>query len=99
MQKKKELIIQITELFMAKAGKNDFTRCFHGTIKREKDENGKPVVRGKIKVNDCYIWAEAEDQWKLGEMLDEMVKMILDMNLHKDSGVSIEIAGTKYNFN
>ena len=50
-----------------------FTRCFHGTIKREKTEDDKPVVRGKIKVNDGFIWAEAADQWILGEMLDEMV--------------------------
>jgi len=41
--KKKDFKVQITELFMAKKG-DDFTRCFHGTIKREKDENGNPFV-------------------------------------------------------
>jgi hypothetical protein len=90
----KKLTVQIVELFMAKAGRGNkgFDRCFHGTIKREKTEDDKPVVRGKIKVNQGYIWAEAEDQWALGEMLDEMVLMILDYDLHGDIGKQAIVA-------
>ena len=77
---KKKNDIEITELFMAKAG-NDWNRCFHGTIRRERDENGNPVVYGKIKINDGYICAMASDQWELGEKLDELVLMVLDYNL------------------
>lgn len=79
---------------MAKAGKTDFTRCFHGTIKREKTEDDKPVVRGKIKVNDGFIWAEASDQWILGELLDDMVLLILDYDLHGDIGKQAIVAET-----
>ena len=64
--------IEITEIFCAKAG-NDWSRCFHGTIRRETDADGNPVVIGKIKVNDGYIIASAKDQWVLGEMLDQLV--------------------------
>lgn len=73
----KPLNIEITELFMAKAG-NDFNRCFHGTIKRGYDDNESPVVYGKIKVNNGFIYAQAEDQWELGEKLDELVFYILE---------------------
>ena len=76
--------IEITEIFMAKAGKGNagFDRCFHGIIKRGVDLNGNPFVYGKIKVNDGFICARASDQWELGEKLDEMVLLILDYDLH-----------------
>lgn len=95
----KKLNIQITEIFMAKAGKTGWDRCFHGTIRREKDENGNPVVMGKIKVKDGFIYAKANDQWELGEMLDDMVLMILDHNLHGNKGVSINRCGFDYHMN
>ena len=78
---------EITEIFMAKAGRGNkgFDRCFHGTIKRGHDVNGNPVVYGKIKVNDGYIYATASLQWELGEKLDEMVLLILDYDLHNMS--------------
>jgi len=79
---KKEIKIQITEIFMAKAGKKGWDRCFHGTIRRERDDDGNPIVIGKIKVNDGFIYATAKDQWELGEKLDDLVLMILDYNLH-----------------
>lgn len=90
--------LEITEIFCAKAG-NDWSRCFHGTIRRETDADGKPVVIGKIKVNDGYILACARDQWELGEKLDEMVLMILDRGLHNDAGRSYEITGHQYFLN
>ena len=83
--------LQITELFMAKAG---WSRCFHGIIEREKDENGVEIsVYGKIKVNEAHIMARAENQFILGEKLDDMVLLILDYGLHDDPGKSIEVAG------
>jgi len=96
---KKQMKIKITEIFMAKAGKNGWDRCFHGTIRRERDENGNPVVYGKIKVNDGYIYATAPDQWILGEQLDSMVEMILEGNLHADAGKTDKIAETPFFLN
>lgn len=81
MEKKKDLKLEIIEIFMAKAG-NDWSRCFHGTIKRETDADGNPFVIGKIKVLDGFICAQAKDQWILGSRLDELVKMVLDEGLH-----------------
>jgi len=83
MERKNDLKIEITELFMAKAGRKGWERCFHGTIKRDFDSDGNPVVYGKIKVKDGYIYATASDQWELGEKLDEIVLLILDYDLHK----------------
>lgn len=87
--------LEITEIFCAKAG-NDWGRCFHGTIRRETDADGKPVVIGKIKINDGYIIASAKDQLELGNKLDQMVLMILDYGLHSDAGCSYDITGCQY---
>jgi len=97
----KELKVSITELFMAKGGigNKGFDRCFHGTIRRERDENGNPMVFGDIKVNDGYILANAEDQWALGEKLDQMVILILDKDIHNDKGVFFERYGFQYHMN
>ena len=70
---------------MAKAG-NDWNRCYHGTIHREHDGNGNPVVYDKIKIGSGYIYATAPDQWELGKKLDEMVLLILDYDLHEKTG-------------
>ena len=37
------------------------------------DSDGNPVVWGKIKVLDGFIYAMASDQWILGDKLDELV--------------------------
>jgi len=58
--------LEITELFMAKAGKHGWDRCFHGTIRRETDADGNPFVYGKIKVNNGFILAQAACQDVLG---------------------------------
>ena len=83
---------------MAKAG-DDFSRCFHGTIRRETDSEGNPVVFGKIKVNDGYVVASATDQWELGDKLDEIVLMVLDKGFHSNAGKISVIAGTPYFLN
>lgn len=89
MKKGKESNIEITELFMAKAGKHGWDRCFYGTIKRETDAKGNPICFGKIKIGDGYIYAKAKDQWELGDRLDELVLLVLDYGLHDDTGNSI----------
>jgi len=99
MEKDRGLKIQLTEIFMAKAGKKGWDRCFHGTIKRVADENGNPVVYGKIKIQDGYLYAKAFDQWELGEMLDEMVLMVLDFGVHSDGGKFITLCNMKYCMN
>ena len=71
----KKLKVEITELFMAQA---DRDRRFHGTIKRSGG-----VVYGTIEINDGQIHASAPNQKILGIKLDEMVKLILDYNLHE----------------
>ena len=83
----KKMNIEITEIFMAKAGKGkaSWDNCFHGTIKRCRDENDNPIVYGKIKVNDQIIQASAKDQWELGEKLDELVLF----ELNRDKFLSI----------
>jgi hypothetical protein len=95
MRTKKDKI-ELTEIFMAKAGKHGWDRCFHGTIRRETDENGVPVVYGKIKVNDGYIYACAKDQWILGDRLDELVLMVQDYGLHDDQGVTSTVGEQLY---
>lgn len=67
----------ITELFLAKAGKQGWERYFYGTIRRETDADGNPVVYGKIKVLYGFICAQAANQDELGWKLDEMVRMVL----------------------
>jgi hypothetical protein len=89
--KDKKLGVEITELFMAQASKD---RKFYGTIKREDG-----VVRGEIKVNDGLIFAVARDQDTLGENLDDMVKLILDADLHGDEGKTSEVSGSTYFLN
>ena len=95
----KRLKIKITEIFMAKCGRTGWDRCFHGTIRRETDNMGNPVVISKIKIGEGHIIATAKDQWELGDRLDKMVLMVLDYGLHDDEGISSMIAGTHYFLN
>jgi len=67
---------------MAKAGKHGWDRNFHGIIKRSIDENGIPFVFGDITINNGNIIARGNDQWELGDKLDELVLLVLDYDLH-----------------
>ena len=98
MKEKRASKIELTELFMAKCG-NDWNRCFHGTIKRDFDADGNPIVYSKIKVNDGYIYAMAEDQWILGDMLDEMVLLILDYDIHNTHNTHLLIRDNNFSLN
>ncbi len=88
--------LEITELFMAQA---DRDRRFYGTISRGFDEDGAPVVYGKIMMQDGFILAQAGTQKELGDRLDELVKMVLDEGLHDDAGETIKIAETPFFLN
>lgn len=59
MDKKKDKIL-ITELFMGKAG---WGRCFHGTIRRETNENGHSIVCSKISMHEGYHYDKVEKEW------------------------------------
>ena len=83
--KDKKLKVEITELFMAQADKY---RKFYGTIKRERDDDGNLVVRGTIEINDGQIHASASNVKELGKKLDDMVKLILDADLHETDNVT-----------
>ena len=98
MEKKKLQEIQITELFLVKAG-NDFTRTFLGEIRREVDEDGNPIVTGKVIVQEGFIWSKASSQEALMKNMDDICMMKLDEDLHSSSGVTSNLAGTKYYLN
>ena len=76
--KKPIIQVGIQELFMAKAGKNGWDRCFHGTIDKRIDADGNPILCGKVKVNDTIIQATASNRDELGEKLDELVLYALN---------------------
>lgn len=99
MEKDRGLKIQLTEIFMAKAGKKGWDRCFHGTITRGIDDNSNPVVCGRIKIHDGYLYAKASDQWELGEILDEMVLIVLDAGIHAHTGKFLRIRNFEYHLN
>jgi hypothetical protein len=93
-EKKKKERFEITELFMAKCGKNGWDRCYYGTIHREKDEAGNEVsVNGNIYLKDeGNIWSRDANQWVMGENLDTILELRLDYGLHLDPGVKSIIA-------
>ena len=81
---KKELKIELTELFMAQADKY---RCFYGTIKKSKDAEGKTLFFSEIKVNDGFVCSQESDRDRLGHNLDEMCIMVLDKKIHSKAGI------------
>lgn len=96
---KKRIDIEITELFMYKAGQ-DWHRRFMGTIKRMVGDDGRLFVCGQVDVNECTIYAKAPDEEQLGKQLDEIILMILDNNsLHNDAGKTIKICNTDFFLN
>jgi hypothetical protein len=84
--------LDIVELFMAQA---DVNRRFFGTIKRGYDAaDGTPVVRGRIEVQDGFVLAQDGSTDGLGNRMDQLVIMVLDMGLHSDAGATYIISGT-----
>lgn len=93
---KKNLKIELTELFMAQAS---IDRCFHGIIKKSVSGNGVVSHYSKIKINDGYIHSCAGDRDTLGKQLDELCIMVLDKGLHKYDGVYTKYLGMKMYLN
>jgi len=79
--------IEITELFLAKAG-NDWSRTFVGTIERYAQEDGSKLVVGRIPVHGFEVLCNATDDILLGNYLDEMVLLILNYNLHEMAAIN-----------
>lgn len=91
---------KLTELFMARAGRKNWERCFYGSIRRENNRDGNEIaVYGKINVNDGVVWTMAENQDELGKRLDTLVLMVLDYNLHGVMKRESEIACSPFNLN
>ena len=82
--------VGIQELFMAKAGKNGWDKCFKGTLNRRTDEHGE-ILHGRINVNDRIIEASARTKDELGEKLDELVLIALhgDNLYERKGGISM----------
>ena len=93
---KKELKVEITEMFVAKPDKD---RCFFGCIKRSKDDQGNPVLFSRIVMPDGLLCASESDQKILANNLNSLAIQILDKGLHKNAGVSSEIFGSKFYHN
>lgn len=98
MKKKVNLDIEIVELILVKCG-NDYNRTFMGTIKREVDANGDPLLTGTVTVHEGKIYCRAISEDQLCQYLDEICQLKLDFEIHTDPGVSIEIAYSRINLN
>jgi hypothetical protein len=95
---KKQLNIEITELFMVKAG-GDWRRRFMGTIVRQKAGSDKISIRGSVIINEGKIWSAAENEEQLGVYLDDLATLKLDCGIHGSTGVNTIIANTPFNMN
>lgn len=73
MKNPKKDRFEITELLAAQV---NWDVRFFGTIVRSIDSDGNPIVFGRIKVGDVYVFARANDQFELGIKLDELVTMV-----------------------
>jgi hypothetical protein len=90
--------LEITELILVKTGSN-WGRTFMGTIKRETDENGNANCRGEVIAEEGKIWSVGQTEKKLGDNLDMICEMKLNMGLHTYSGVTTIICETESNLN
>jgi len=78
--------VGIQELILAKAGKNGWDKCFHGTVDRRTDKKGE-ILHGKVNVRGKIIQASARTADELGEKLDELVLIALHGdNLYEKKG-------------
>lgn len=96
MEKKKLSDIIITELFLIKA---DWQRTFIGSIRREADSEGNPVLSGKVIVQEGMIWSMSSDEEELRNNLDDICLMKLDFRLHEDLGVTTKIFNMDFFWN
>lgn len=88
---KKKVEFELTELFLIKAGKDDWSRTFIGSIKRETSDEGESLVRMKVVVEEGMIMGVARNQDELGANLDDVCLMKLDFGLHRKDGPKSKI--------
>jgi hypothetical protein len=80
----KNLKVEITEMFVAKADKD---RVYFGCIKRSRNEKDEMNLFSRIAMPDGgVLCANETDQKVLAKNLNSMAVMILDKNLHDDEG-------------
>ena len=96
---KKKGEFEMTELFLIKAGKTDWSRTFIGSIKRETSDEGEPVVRMKVVVEEGMIVGMARNQDELGAKLDDVCLMKLDYGLHSKDGPKSKILDSDFYHN
>ena len=97
MAKKKKLLdIEITELYLVKA---DWERTFIAEIFKEKTEDDNEVHRGKVVIDEGMAWSAGNSQEELGNYLDDICTMKLDMGLHSRTGVTINLYGEDFFLN
>jgi hypothetical protein len=94
MKKRKGL--EIIELFMFRAG-TDWKRTFTGQIIRDKTDDGKDIVYGRVDVGGCRVIGCAENQDQLGLNLDSACTLILDFGIDKMTGQTTTIFKSQFN--
>jgi hypothetical protein len=75
--------IEITELFLVKAG---WHRSYIGEIIREITADGKEFVRGSVIINEGKAWSTGNSQEELANNLDSICTLKLDHGLHNNAG-------------
>jgi hypothetical protein len=84
---KNQLKVEITEMFVAKPDKD---RIYFGCIKRSRNEKGEMNLFSRIAMPDGgVLCANETDQLILAKNLNSMAIMILDKNIHNDTGKSV----------
>jgi hypothetical protein len=97
MAKKKILPdIIIIEIILVRA---DWRRTFIGSIFRESDNEGNPVLRGEVFINEGMAWSKSSDEEELRNNLDDICLLKLDYNLHSNPGITIKIFGENFFLN
>ena len=87
--------ITLTEIFMAKVGAG-WDKCFYGCIRREKDEDGNPQIRGIIDIYSGKIYSVASTQDELGNQLDELATLVVEYEIHKSSGINTKMCDIRF---
>ncbi len=91
--------MKLTRLFLIKAGKRDFKRTFVGVLIPDIDNDGTPIYRSNVVVNEGKMWSVGNSEQEVGANLDDICLMKLDFNLHSNPGKFVPIAGISYSLN
>ena len=79
---------EITELFLVRAGRNNYNQTFIGEIRRQTDSEGKEIsVCGSVNIDgDGCIWSRESNLDDLGQNLDDMTDLRIFHGLHNEPG-------------